>query len=159
VQLWVRSLVATVILPGSVAGLIPYWLLSDAFSDRVELGVIRWLGLLPFVAGLVVYAMTTWAFGAIGRGTPAPWDPPRTLVRTRLHAWVRNPMYIGVLLVIVGEAIVWQAPALLYYAALVAVLFHIRVITYEEPVLRRAFGPAFEAYCAQVSRWRPRRPA
>ncbi len=156
--LWFRSLVFTLVFPGTVAGLVPYLLGAGAHSLPLSLGPTRWLGLLILGLGVITYAATTWQFGTVGRGTPAPWDAPRELVHSGLHAWVRNPMYLGVLLCILGEATLWQAGVLFLYAIIVWGVFHLRVVTYEEPVLRRTFGDAFDSYAARVPRWLPRRP-
>jgi protein-S-isoprenylcysteine O-methyltransferase Ste14 len=157
-SLWWRSGLATLMLPGVVVGLIPYWLLHDPLAGQVDLGYAPWWGTFFVATGLVVYVLTTWAFGQIGRGTPAPWDPPHVLVRSGLHAWVRNPMYIGVLLAIVGEALLAQSKGLLVYAGVVALLFRLRVVGYEEPRLRKMFGRAFDQYVADVPRWLPAPP-
>jgi protein-S-isoprenylcysteine O-methyltransferase Ste14 len=158
VPIWLRSTIFTLVFPGTVAGIVPWLLITGSHRMPVHLGAARWLGLPLFGAGLVVYVVTTWRFGSAGRGTPAPWDPPRALVINGLHAWVRNPMYLGVLLCIVAEGVFWETGILLPYAAIVWGVFHLRVLSYEEPVLRRLFGVAFDAYAARVPRWLPRRP-
>jgi protein-S-isoprenylcysteine O-methyltransferase Ste14 len=156
--IWLRSAIFTLVFPGTVAGVVPYILVTGSHRLPLQLGPVRWLGLVPFGLGLVTYAATTWQFGSVGRGTPAPWDAPRELVRSGLHAWVRNPMYLGVLLCILGEGMLWQAGILLPYGVVVWLVFHLRVLTYEEPVLCHTFGATFEAYQARVPRWLPRRP-
>jgi len=154
--LWLRSAIFTVFVPGSIAGMVPWWIATATLRMPVDVGPLRWLGLVPLIAGILIYLVTTWQFGAVGRGTPAPWDAPRQLVRTGLHARVRNPMYIGVLLCILGEALLWQAGGVLAYMAAIWLAFHLRVLLYEEPVLRRTFGVVFEKYAAEVPRWWPR---
>jgi protein-S-isoprenylcysteine O-methyltransferase Ste14 len=154
--LWLRSAIFTVFVPGVVAGLVPWWIANGTTSLSFDAGPFRWLGLVPLLAGVLVYLATAWQFGAVGRGTPAPWDAPRELVRSGLHNRVRNPMYIGVLLCLLGLGLLWQAAALFGYLALVWLAFHLRVLLYEEPVLRRTFGTAFEQYAARVPRWWPR---
>jgi protein-S-isoprenylcysteine O-methyltransferase Ste14 len=156
VPLWLRSLLFTVIVPGSVAGYIPWALVSGANRFPLHLGPARMWGLLPLGLGICVYVATTWQFGSAGRGTPAPWDPPRELVRSGLHARVRNPMYLGVLSCLLGEALLRDAGILLGYLVLVWVAFHVRVVIVEEPGLRRAFGPTFDTYVSRVPRWIPR---
>ncbi|HSB52888.1 MAG TPA: methyltransferase, partial [Gemmatimonadales bacterium] len=101
--IWLRSAIFTLVFPGTVAGVVPWLLITGSHRLPLCLGAARWLGLAPLVLGLGIYVATAWEFGFAGRGTPAPWDPPRNLVDTGLYAWVRNPMYVGVLLCILGE--------------------------------------------------------
>lgn len=86
----------------------------------------------------------------------AVYDPPRVLVTEGLYGLSRNPMYIGVLLAVLGQAIWWWSVPVLFYAAFIALLFHLRVLLYEEPVLKREFGDDYAQYCARVGRWLPR---
>ena len=92
-----------------------------------------------------------------GRGTPNPIDAPKRLVVKGLYRYVRNPMYIGVLLVILGWAALYDSYAVLQYAISMWVLFHILVIFMEEPILRRQFGESYKNYCKEVRRWIPGR--
>lgn len=156
--LWLRSALFTVCVPGTVAGFVPCALATSSWRIPLDLGALRWLGAVPLALGILVYVATAWQFVVEGRGTPGPWDPPEELVRSGLHAWVRNPMYIGVLLVILGEALLWQSGALVAYFIAIWTVFHLRVLWYEEPTLQRSFGAAFDAYRARVPRWIPRRP-
>lgn len=98
-------------------------------------------------------------FAIEGRGTPAPIAPPKTLVASGLYQYVRNPMYVAVLAVIVGQALVFGSVILLEYAATVWLGFHAFVLLYEEPALHRKFGPSYDIYRANVRRWRPRATA
>jgi hypothetical protein len=91
-----------------------------------------------------------------GRGTPAPIDPPKELVVRGLYRFARNPMYVGVLAVIAGQSWLFGSPPLAIYALAVFACFHVFVIAYEEPTLRRHFDGAYERYCAAVPRWLPR---
>ena len=107
------------------------------------------------------FALSFWCameFALRGRGTPAPFDPPRRLVITGLYRWVRNPMYIGMGIMLIGEAIlfpqIWREMAALIVVLSVAI--SVLVIRKEEPDLRRMFGADYEAYCRQVPRWMPR---
>ena len=97
-----------------------------------------------------------WDFLAKGKGTPAPIDPPRELVVSGLYKYVRNPMYVGVLLVIIGHFLWFGFWALLIYAMFVFLAFGSFVIFYEEPNLKRRFGAAYEEYLRRVPRWIPR---
>ena len=93
-----------------------------------------------------------------GRGTPAPIAAPKRLVVTGFYRWVRNPMYVAIILVVVGEALVFRSAALLLYAAVLWITFHLFVLLYEEPHLRGRFGPPYEEYVRSVPRWVPRPP-
>ena len=158
-MLWLRALVFVVIAPGTVAGLLP-WLVHTAWfpASALALGGWRWLGLVPAAVGLLVLGQTVADFVRKGEGTPAPIDPPKHLITTGLHGWCRNSMYIGVLLVILGESIGYANPAVLAYGAVVWLMFHLFVLLYEEPKLASLFGSEFDAYKARVPRWIPRRP-
>ena len=119
---------------------------------------LRLLGLLPLLAGAILVLSCIFDFAWTGRGTPAPFDPPRRLVVRGFYAYVRNPMYTGFGLGLFGGWVVfgiarWEALA---YAATLAVSLHLLVRFYEEPVLRQMFGADYEEYCRNVQRWRPR---
>jgi protein-S-isoprenylcysteine O-methyltransferase Ste14 len=149
-----RSLVFTFVLPGTVAVYLPWLILRDA--TLAEASPLRWLGLVPLAIGVAIYVWCVCDFATEGRGTPAPIDPPQELVQRGLYRHTRNPMYVGVLAVLAGEAWLFASPALALYAAAVATGFHLFVRGYEEPTLRRLFGDAYERYCAVVPRWLPR---
>jgi len=95
-------------------------------------------------------------FALIGKGTPAPFDPPRRLVVRGPYRFVRNPMYLGAALAMAGAALYYQSLALLAYVVVFLVATHLFVAAYEEPTLRRAFGDDYSAYCGRVGRWFPR---
>ena len=95
----------------------------------------------------------------MGGGTPGPWDAPRRVVARGPYRWVRNPIYLAALLVVLGEAWLFASPRLLAYAAAMAFCFHLFVTGYEERTLARRFGPAYLEYRRAVPRWIPRRPA
>jgi len=127
-------------------------------------GIVRPAAMeVPQIAGMVIgaagAAVALWCiftFAAIGRGTPAPFDPPRRLVIRGPYRFVRNPMYIGAGLALASAALFYESLPLLGYAGLFFLATHVFVVAYEEPTLRRTFGPEYEAYCSQVRRWRPR---
>jgi protein-S-isoprenylcysteine O-methyltransferase Ste14 len=155
VMLALKNLVFTLVVPGTVTGLVPYLLWRSRLPrPPVELGGARLLGLLPLAAGVLIYLWCLWDFMR-ARGTPAPIDAPKELVARGLYRYVRNPMYVGVLLIVLGEAL-WLATGLLVlYALLVFVAFHVFVVAYEEPTLQRHFGEAYTRYRQQVGRWLP----
>jgi protein-S-isoprenylcysteine O-methyltransferase Ste14 len=107
------------------------------------------------IAGGVVALWCVLTFAVDGRGTPAPFDPPRRLVTSGPYAFVRNPMYVGAGLALAGAALFYESLPLLGYAALLGVIAHLFVLRYEEPTLRRMFSAEYEVYCRRVSRWWP----
>jgi protein-S-isoprenylcysteine O-methyltransferase Ste14 len=152
------SLLWLLVAPGVVAGLIPWWLTG---WDASDIGP-AWIPIRVIGVGLVVAggAMLIHAFGRFaldGLGTPAPVAPTQRLVVTGLYRHVRNPMYVAVVAVIVGQAMLLGRPILLGYAGLVAIVSVAFVLGYEEPTLRRRFGADYDAYRANVRAWWPRR--
>lgn len=152
----IKTLIFTLLAPGSLVVWIPLYLVYR--GPEFELGAARALGLLPMLLGAAIYLRCAWDFVWTGRGTPALIDPPKTLVATGLYRWTRNPMYVGMLLLLAGEAVFFESLAILKYALLVALAFHLWVVFYEEPALRKKFGPAYEQYRRQVRRWLPQPP-
>lgn len=140
-----------------MAGAIPHWIARSSNRYPLPLGPLCWAGLLPLAAGITVLLLTIRDFAVVGRGTLAPWDAPQELVRQRLYGRVRNPMYLGVLTTVAGEALLWSSAGLLVYLLLLALAFHLRVVLYEEPALTRQFGAGFTVYAARVPRWIPAR--
>jgi protein-S-isoprenylcysteine O-methyltransferase Ste14 len=153
----IKTAIFTVLVPGTVGGYIPYRLLAG--SRRTwDLGAFRYLGLIPIALGAAVYLWCAWNFAVTGRGTPAPIDPPKELVARGLYRWVRNPMYVGVLSAVLGQALLFGAPVVAEYAAAAFVCFHLFVVLYEEPTLAAKFGDSYTRYRRTVPRWLPRRP-
>jgi protein-S-isoprenylcysteine O-methyltransferase Ste14 len=105
--------------------------------------------------GAGIYAWTVWDFASFGRGTPLPIDAPKKLVVRGMYRYTRNPMYSGVILVILGWASVFALGWLFVYALGVGVVFHLFVVMYEEPRLKQLFGEEYETYRAGVGRWVP----
>jgi protein-S-isoprenylcysteine O-methyltransferase Ste14 len=157
----VGTLFFLVIAPGIVAGLIP-WLISGWRwrSPFLDGALLRWLGGALILAGIPMVLDSFTRFAIEGVGTPAPIYPTDRLIATGLYRHVRNPMYLGVLAVMAGQALLLGDIWLIVYAALVWLAFLIFVVVYEEPTLRRRYGAQFDDYCALVPRWLPRlRPA
>ena len=147
--MFLRAVLAFLALPGVVAGLVPLLLLR--WQPPASKG---WpVGWGVGVLGLVILFACVRTFYVAGKGTLAPWSPPKHLVTSGLYRYSRNPMYIGVLLILAGWALVTGAAVLGYYALVVAVAFHLRVLLYEEPVLARLFGAAWKTYNSAVRRW------
>jgi len=154
-----KTLVFTVVVPGTWIVFIPYWLLSSgsARSD-LDMGPFRYFGVIPMILGAAIYFRCAWDFTFTGKGTPAPFDPPKELVARGLYRFVRNPMYIGVLFVLLGGALLFESHRLFELAGLAFVIFYLVIVIYEEPILRRKFGDSYQQYCDSVSRWVPRKP-
>jgi protein-S-isoprenylcysteine O-methyltransferase Ste14 len=148
-----RAAAAVLVLPGSFAVLLPpvlAWL--DPWRGR------PWpLGSVVMAAGALVVAWCVRDFYVAGKGTLAPWDPPRRIVVVGLYRWVRNPMYVGVLLTVAGWSIRLASPLVAVYALALAAGFHRRVVRAEEPWLAREFGGEWTAYERAVGRWLPHR--
>jgi protein-S-isoprenylcysteine O-methyltransferase Ste14 len=139
-------------LPGVFAGLIPAWIVS---SDPRR-GNGSAIGFVLMAVGFVLLLWCVRDFCAAGKGTLAPWDPPKHLVIVGLYRYVRNPMYISVLTLLTGWAIAAGSPSLAIYTVILAIAFHLRVLLFEEPRLAKLFGPDWTAYKTSVSRWLPR---
>lgn len=151
--LFAKNLLFTVLVPGTVAVYVP---LAISDGDALAGGLRLAAALALLGGGGAVYTWCVWDFAHRGRGTPAPVDAPRRLVVAGLYRHVRNPMYVGVLGVILGWAVAFRSTELVLYAVGVGACFHAFVRLYEEPHLRRVFGTDYEAYCRRVGRWLPR---
>jgi protein-S-isoprenylcysteine O-methyltransferase Ste14 len=134
------------------------WLLARSDRSPFEPGPLRWPGAAAALLGAIGLVWCIVEFVRLGRGTLAPVDPPRFVVRGGLYRYVRNPMYLCVLMLVLGEALLYGSRAVATYALVVALGFHLFVVFYEEPTLRRSFGADYEAYARKVPRWIPRIP-
>lgn len=153
-----KTLIWTVFVAGTATVLVPYLLLTSRINlFQVKLSSLRYVGIIPMLLGTCFYLWCAWDFTFAGKGTPAPFDPPKKIVVRGLYRFVRNPIYVAVILVLVGEAILFESNVLLIYAAILFLGFHLWTRYYEEPVLRRRFGESYESYCDRVPRWIPRR--
>ncbi|HMD99965.1 MAG TPA: isoprenylcysteine carboxylmethyltransferase family protein [Terriglobia bacterium] len=150
----IKTLIFTLLVPGTVTVYVPYRLLDRV--PRPASWVALAAGLCLSVPGLGVYLRCAWEFVKDGRGTPAPIDAPKKLVVSGLNRFVRNPMYVGVASMVLGESIMFGSRVLLIYAAGLAVMFNLFVMFYEEPTLRKKFGANYDEYCRRVPRWIPR---
>lgn len=156
IWLWLRSLGWTLLVPGFVAGYVPWRFLG---LSRVRLDLLNPLHLIGVVCiglGAALLMACVWQFARTGRGTLAPVDAPRKLVVQGLYKYVRNPMYLSVATIGVGELLLAQSRALLVYWAVWFVVVNLFVIGYEEPTLRQRFGPSYDRYTHQVGRWLPK---
>jgi protein-S-isoprenylcysteine O-methyltransferase Ste14 len=153
----VGSAVFFLVGPGIVAGLIPWWLTGWRVREPVPYWApMRVLGVILLAAGLFALVQAFVRFVVEGLGTPAPIAAPERLVVGGLYRYVRNPMYVAVLSVIVGQALILGQLVLLPYAAAFWVITAAFVRWYEEPALTRRFGADYEAYRCAVPAWRPR---
>lgn len=151
VFLLLRTLLFTVVVPATIVIYVPAQLARSSSPPAVAVA-----GGLVMAAGLYLVGWCFFDFAARGRGTPAPWDPPKHLVTNGPYRYVRNPIYVGVLSILLGEAVFFGSLALLAWAALTALGFHLAVVLYEEPGLRERFGSDYDHYLADVPRWLPR---
>ena len=149
-----KSLLFFILAPGMVAGLIPLALLRS--GPQIQTGFLSYLAFPLWLIGAATLIWCFWDFLVKGRGTPAPIDPPKELVVSGLYNYVRNPMYVGVLLVIIGHFLRFGFWSLLIYAAVVFITFNTFVAFYEEPNLKTRFGATYEDYLKRVPRWIPR---
>ncbi len=152
VVLLLKNLLFTFVVPGTVAVYVPLSLAEDLAIDSGSWTIAAWPLL---VLGCAIYAWCVWDFASFGRGTPAPIDAPSKLVVRGLYRYSRNPMYVGVLTVILGQAALFEAPRILLWGLGVGVCFHLFVLLYEEPHLARVFGASYEEYRSRVGRWLP----
>ncbi len=151
--LLLKNLLFTVLVPGTVAVYVPLLMAQDhsAASGRPALAI----ALAILVLGAAIYAWCVWDFATFGRGTPAPIDAPKKLVVRGLYRYTRNPMYVGVLTVILGWAVLFQAVNLVVHALVIGTCFHLFIVFYEERHLVQEFGSQYETYRSSVPRWLP----
>jgi protein-S-isoprenylcysteine O-methyltransferase Ste14 len=155
VSLALRNLFFTIGMPGTAAVYVPWLMLNGSGADP---GPMAWPAAVVIALGGGLYVWCVWAFATVGRGTPAPWDAPRRFVAVGPYRWVRNPMYIAVLAVVIGQAWLFFWLPLLAWAGVLALWFHLFVVAYEEPTLARTFGETYAAYRRAVWRWLPMAP-
>jgi protein-S-isoprenylcysteine O-methyltransferase Ste14 len=155
-RIWpiLKNVLFTVLVPGTVAGWLPYWLFGPYVLHGDAPSLIA--GVVLIAGGAALYVACVWPFASIGEGTPAPIDPPVRLIVVGPYRVVRNPMYVAVLLVIFGQSLILHSGSLALYGVGVASVFHLVVIGYEELVLERQFGDDYRAYRKRVPRWIPR---
>lgn len=149
-----KSLLFLIIVAGLGAGYIPFALLPR--GPQVETGLFAYLAFPLWLLGGVTILWCFWDFTFKGHGTPAPIDPPKELVATGLYRYVRNPIYVGALTIIIGHFLWFKTIWMLAYAVVVFLAFHLLVTLYEEPTLKEKFGAVYENYCRSVPRWIPK---
>ena len=147
---FLKTALFTLVVPGSVAVLIPLLIAGDRAAGG---GATRVLAFPLLALGALVYLRSAWDFASFGRGTPAITDAPGRLVTRGFYRYTRNPMYVAVLSAVAGWAILYGAPVLWAYGAAIFVFFSLFIRLYEEPRLTREFGEEYVAYMERVGRW------
>jgi protein-S-isoprenylcysteine O-methyltransferase Ste14 len=151
-----RALVYATLFVGLLLVFVPARVLSSVgVRPPPAFGIAQTAGVLLAVTGAVLALSCVLAFATIGRGTPAPFDPPRRLVTRGPYAFVRNPMYLGAGTALAGAALYYRSFSLLTYTVAFMLAAHLFVITYEERALRAKFKDEYVSYCARVRRWLP----
>jgi protein-S-isoprenylcysteine O-methyltransferase Ste14 len=158
--MWIllRAVIYATLFIGTLFVFLPSQVLSwSGVTSVPETGVRQILGMILTAAGASLALWCILTFVWVGKGTPAPFDPPRRLVVGGPYGIVRNPMYVGAGLVLTGAALFYESTGLVVYAVLFALVIHAFVVLYEEPTLRRMFGGEYESYRGRVGRWWPKR--
>lgn len=140
--------------PGILGVYIPFWI--SRWREPAGASHWRWLGLVLIAIGLAPLAESIMRFVTQGKGTLSPSHPTETLVAQGFYRHVRNPMYLGMLAIIAGQAILFESWRLCIYLGCVAIGFHLFVVLYEEPALRKQYAAAYDEFCRRVPRWLPR---
>ena len=155
ISLLVRNLIFTILQPGVAAGLVPYLILSNTgrtfFPDVWT--IWHYAGAALMLVGATVVLICILRFATEGRGTLSPLDPTKKLVVHGLYHYSRNPMYVGVTLLLIGETLFWMSLPLAVYTAVLFAGFNAFIVLHEEPRLRRDFPVEYALYCSRVRRW------
>jgi len=163
-MLWIRAAIFTILVPGVVAAWTPWWLLHSSHEVRAfDPGLGRWAGLALALAGVAGYVLCALDFLLKGGGTPSIFftrhlrfllgEEPRLVVQQGLYRYSRNPMYLSVVAVILGEGVFFGSATVLLYGLAAFVFFHLVVVLLEEPHLRRKGGDSYREYCRRTPRW------
>ena len=156
-MLSLKTSVATIAVPGTACVLVPYFILRAAHvSVAIPSDLIQLPAILVAALGLYMIIWVSTAFVRQGQGTPNPIEPPTRLVITGLYRFVRNPMYVGALLIILAEAVYFRSAWLVLYAFGIWAALHIELVIFEEPQLKKRFGADYEQYLKTVPRWIPK---
>ena len=159
IGLAIRNVLTIVIFPGTVTIYIPYLLLKPInFPDPTSWLWTEYLAVLFLLIGVAILLISIWSFARVGRGTLAPFDETQKLIVVGLYRFVRNPMYVGVILILLAESWFFMSSALLLYTGLFFLLANVMIIGYEENRLRHKYGDEYRHYCNHVGRWIPGKP-
>jgi protein-S-isoprenylcysteine O-methyltransferase Ste14 len=157
VFVFVRAVTYATLFIGLVRVFLPARVLArSGVTSPPVIGVGQALGMLLAAIGAALALWCVLTFALLGKGTPAPFDPPRHLVVRGPYKFLRNPMYLGAAIALAGAALFYESAALAGYAGAFLLMTHAFVIWYEEPTLRASFGAEYDGYCGQVRRWWPR---
>lgn len=154
-RLFAKATLFTLVVPGTVVVLVPYLLLADASPGAVDFAGTALLGLPLLVLGAALYLRCAYDFVWSGRGTPLPIGPPIRLVTSGPYRYSRNPMYVGILAILAGEAVLYADLRLFVFLVAMTVVFNFFILDYEERALGRQFGEAYARYRGAVPRWLP----
>ena len=155
----IRAITYAALFIGFLLVFLPARLLSSSGITRPpEIGFVQIAGAIIAAIGAAIALWCIFTFIFVGKGTPAPFDPPRRLVVAGPYKWVRNPMYIGAALALSGAALFYGSWALAGYCAVFLLVMFVFVVVHEEPALRRSFGDDYTRYCERVRRWLPTVP-
>jgi len=156
-MLLLKSAIATIVVPGTACFVVPYYILIATHIPLTpSLGILQIAAI--FIAGLGLF-MVVWVsteFVRRGQGTPIPINPPTRLVATGLYLYVRNPMYVGALLIVLAKAVFFLSTGLVLYAVGLWAALHTALVIFEEPQLKKRFGADYEQYLKTVPRWIPK---
>ena len=158
IGLALRSLLWMALLPGFFAGYVPYRYFGLAQVPLDHTRLDHGAGLLLIAAGITLLVACIVEFARRGRGTLSPVDPPRELVVSGLYRYVRNPMYLAVTTIVLGEVLLTRSTDLAIYWVIWFAAANVFVMLYEEPALHAQFGESYDAYRQRVGRWIPGRP-
>ncbi|MFZ5631391.1 MAG: methyltransferase family protein [Bacillota bacterium] len=161
-MIFLRTVIFIILVPGTAICVLPYWL-SAVWPYRADIGVFRFLGPVLIFSGSLIYFISVLSFLVEGKGTPAIWftkairfligEEPNKLVSGGIYRISRNPMYLGVVAVVLGEAIYFERVVLLLYAAALWLFLQITILFIEEPHLKKKYGKEYEDYLKNTSRW------
>ena len=152
-----KNIVFAIVVPGLAAGWLPVYI-AGGFRTVRSFGWPQLVASVVLAAALSVMVAAIWYFGIVGRGTPAPFDPPKRLVIRGPHRYVRNPMYVAAIGAGLGWSLWFESVPVAVYTVAFWLATHLFVVFYEEPTLQRLFGAEYDAYRAAVHRWLPRVP-
>lgn len=154
-SLFLRNLFFTILQPGIVAGLVPFLLSGKSLDTIVEppLSYFHVIGIIIFILGFILMSVCIINFAVRGKGTLSPADPTKKLVVAGPYKFSRNPMYVGVMMLLISETIFFQSFPIGIYSLIIFIAFYTFVVFFEEPRLLECFGDEYKKYTKAVRRW------